>query len=333
MTSISKKNCTISFCFALQFILTSYVSASSLNLLNSKSYGPVERDCNHSRIVCIEGNQTIFAVKGPLTLSQASQLCPATPKHTSFKRNKLPSNAFHPMIILNVGSDIIAYSQNLHRIQKSSSEKLPNFSYILCGTSDHKPSSGLHSNADNPVAFDIFLDQSFTTEQIKNPPTYKNFKSPDRVFAFREVALGDSLAYMMELFPSSEVNYEIAGTYITGYHFHSLYSDIVGRFDKEEGLYEFTATFKEKGTSLSTILKELIGFYGNPVTKGDSTLNHDLDIENGVKSGTYIWKISSSAYLTISIQTVEDINITVKMVDINKAEKATEYFNKVNKIR
>lgn len=333
MTSISKLNRLISLCFAFQLLFINHASASSLNLLSSNSYGPVERDCNHSRITCIEGNQTIFAVKGPLTLSQANQLCPSTPKQTAFKWNRLPSNIFHPIIIVNAGSDIIAYSQQLHRIQKTSNETLPNFSFILCGTSDHKPNSGLHKNADKSVPFDTFLDNSFSAEQIKNPPTDRNFKASDRTFAFREVALGDSLAYIRELFPSSEVNYKIAGTYITGYHLHSFYSDIVGKFDKDESLYEFTASFKEKDTTLSAILQELLKLYGMPVTKGDSSLDHDLDINNDVKSGTYIWKISVSAYLTVSIETTADISITVKMVDINKAEKATEYFNKVKKIR
>jgi hypothetical protein len=334
MTSKFYTNCLLCVYLVFQFVLITHAgepSISPVTTLNSNSYGPIERDCNHSRIVCIEGNQTIFAVKGPLTDSQVNHLCPSTPRQTSFRRNRLPSNMLHPMIIVNVGSDVISYIQHQSRIQKTSNETLPKFSYVLCGTSGYKPNSGLHINANKPVPFDTFLDNSFVADHVKNPPTYNKFEAPDRKFAFREVALGDSLAYILTLFPLSEVNYESVGNHISGYHFTAHYRDIMGRFDKEERLYEFTASMQEESGSLSTALNEFVGLYGKPVMNGDSTLDYDLDPNNNVKSGTYIWKIPGGGYLTISIETIKNTSIKVKMVDINQAEKAAEYFNKTKK--
>ena len=319
MTSNLYINSLLCIYFAFYFVLTTNASeptASLLTSLGSKPYGPIERDCNHSRIVCIEGNQTMFAVKGPLTANQANHLCPSTPRQTSFKRNSLPSNMLHPMIIVNVGSHIIEYTQHQNSIQKTSNEILPKFSYVLCGTSDHKPNSGLHLNADKPIPFDTFLESSFAVDHVKNPPRYDKFEALDRTFAFREVALGDSLAYMLTLFPSSEVNYKIVENHITGYDFNASFRDITGRFDKEERLYEFTASIQED-TSFSTTLNEFVELYGKPIVKGNSTLSHDLDPKNNVKSGVYIWKTSDSGYLTISIETSKNTNITVKMIDIN----------------
>ncbi len=321
-------------CSVFQFVLMAHAGdthVSAFTPISSNSYGPIERDCSHKRIVCIEGNQTIFAVKGPLTNNQAKHLCPSTPSQTAFKRNRLPNNMLYPMIIVNVDSHIIEYSQHQNSIQKTSSETLPKFSYILCGTSDHEPNSGRHLNADKPVPFDTFLVNSFAAEQLINPPTYDIFEALDRQFAFRQVALGDSLAYMLALFPSSEINYEIVGNHIAGYQFNANYRDITGRFDKEERLYEFTASIQEDANSLSAILTELVALYGKPAVKGGSTLGYDLDPINNVRSGTYIWKISSSGYLTISIETAENTSITVKMVDISQAEKAAEYLNKAKK--
>jgi hypothetical protein len=330
MTSKFYINCLLCVYLVFQFVLKTHAGESSispLTTLNSNSYGPIERDCNHSRIVCIEGNQTIFAVKGPLTDSQVNQLCPSTPMQTSFRRNSLPSNMLHPMIIVNVGSDVISYTQHQSRMQKTSNETLQKFSYVLCGTSNHKPNSGRHINAENPVPFDTFLVNSFAADHVKNPPTYNKFEALDRKFAFREVA------YMLTLFPSSEVNYDIVGNHISGYHFTANYRDITGRFDKEERLYEFTASMQEEGSPLSTTLNEFVERYGKPVMKGGSTLDHDLDPINNVKSGTYIWKMPGGGYLTISIETTKNTSITVKLVDINQAEKAAEYFNKAKKQR
>ena len=307
------------------------LSALPLSSLNASSYGPIERDCNHSRIVCIEENNTIFAVKGPLTASQVNHLCPSTPKQTSLKRNRLPSNMLHPMIIVNVGSDIITYTQHQNRIQKITNETLPKFSYILCGTPDHKPNSGRHAYADKPIPIDIFLDKSLAADQVKNPPKYNKFDALDRKFAFHEIALGDSLASMVTRFPSSEVNYDIAGNHIVGYHFNANFQDIMGKFDKEERLYEFTAYFQEEGTSLSSTLNEFVELYGKPMVKGSLSLEHNLDPINNLKTGTYIWKISESAYLTITIETTKNTRITVKMVDISQAEKVAEYLSKAKK--
>ncbi len=298
---------------------------------SSTAYGPVKRDCDHSRIVCIEGNQTIFAVKGPLTSRQAKHICPSTPMQTEFKRNRLPSNMLNPMLIVNEDKSIIEYSQLQNNIQKTASETLPKFSYLLCGTSDHKPNSGRHINANNPMPFDTFLDKSLAAEQVKNIPTYTKFEAPDRKFAFHEVALGDSLAYITTLIPSSEVNYEIVGTHIAGYHINAKHRDITGRFDQEERLYEFTASLQEENISLSSALNDLMELYGKPVAKGRYSLDHDLDPANNAKQGTYIWKIWEGAYLTISIDTTKNTNIMVKMLDISQAEKAAEYLSKIKK--
>ena len=304
---------------------------SSLFSTSSNHYGPIERDCHHPRIACIEGSNTLFAVKGPLTKNQANQLCPSTPRQTAFKRNRLPSHMQHPMIIVNVGSDIIEYSQRQNSIQKTSLDTLPIFSYVLCGTTAHKPNSGLHINADKPIKFDTFLENSFAADQIINPPTNKIFKADNRKFEFGEVALGDGLAYVVSLFPSAEVNYDMAGNHITGYTFSADLHKTAGRFDKEERLYEFTTSIPEHDSSFSETLNSLVEQYGKPMVKGSSSLDHDLDPLNDVKSGTYIWKIAGGGYLTISIKTTLHTQMSVKMIDINQAEKALDYVTNTKK--
>lgn len=304
---------------------------SGLSGFTSSTYGPIERDCNHNRIVCIDGKRTIFAVKGPLTKNQAEQLCPSTPKQTTFKRNRLPANMLNPMIIVNTDSDIIEYNQQKNTIQKTANGTLPKFSFILCGTADLKPNSGQHNNADKPIPLDTFLSASFSADHIKNPPTYKEYKAINRKFSINDVALGDSLAYLMSLLPSSEVNYEIVGKHITGYDLNANNGDITGKFDKQERLYELTLSMKKEDTTFSATLTELVERYGKPVVKGGSKLEDDLDPLNKVTSGTYIWKLSASGYLTISINTTKNTHITVKMIDLNQSEKTLEYVNKIKK--
>lgn len=319
---------------AFQFVFTTHADehpAAPSSSLSSNTYGPIQRDCSHSRIVCIEGNESIFAVKGPLTKSQANLICPSTPRQTSFKRNRLPSNMLHPMIIVNVGSDIIEYNQYKNTIQKTSNETLPKFSYVLCGTSEHQANSGLHPNANKPIPLNTFLDSSFTIDRVKNPPSFNSFTAPNRKFAVREIALGDSLAYLETLLPSAEINYEIIGNHITGFYLNTKDQDITGRFDKEERLYEFTISMEKSDTSFSTALNTLVELYDKPVVKGGSSLEYDLDPINKVKSGTYIWKISDSGYLTISIEAKNNTFIKVKMVDLNQADKAAEYLNQVKR--
>ena len=67
------------------------------------------------------------------------------------------------------------------------------------------------------------------------------------------------------------------------------------------------------------------------MVKGSLSLEHNLDPINNLKTGTYIWKISESAYLTITIETTKNTRITVKMVDISQAEKVAEYLSKAKK--
>ena len=52
------------------------------------------------------------------------------------------------------------------------------------------------------------------------------------------------------------------------------------------------------------------------------------DPKKDVKSGIYMWKVSDSGYLTISIETNKNTTMTVRMVDINQAEKVAEYLIK-----
>jgi len=310
--------------------LTLLLSIHSLASSKHNQYGPVARDCAHDRIICIEGNNHIFAVKGPLTGSQVNNLCPSTPKQTSFKRNRLPPNMLQPMIIVNAGKNILAYKQDQNRVHRSpSSEGLPSFSYILCGTADNKPNSGLHTKANNPISFDTFLSKSFAISGVHNAPSNEAFMADDRKFAYREVALKDSLAYVTSLFPTSEVNYEIFGNYIAGYQFTADYQDISARFDKEERLYEFISSTKKDNIPFITTLNEFVSNYGNSIVKGSATLEHDLDPKNNVSSGTYIWKLRGGSYLTLTINNAE---IKLKMVNINLAEQTAEYVRKAKRL-
>lgn len=300
-------------------------SDSSSALLKSGGFGPVAKDCGHERILCFESNTNVFAVKGPMTSTQVNNLCPSTPNQAIFKWLQLPSNLLHAVIIAKVGDSVFAYNPDQYRVQKSSIDKpLPKFSYVLCGTGDSSPNYGRHVHADNPVPLDDFLANSPAFDNIKNLPSNKVFKAADRTFAFREVMLGDSLAYLMGLFPSAEVNYEISGNQIAGYDFSAEHGGILAKFDKQERLYEFTSTSRKQDISFTEILKEFVNRYGNPVMKGGATIEHDLDPQNKRNANNYIWKLDNGAYLTLTIDTTKAESVTVKMLDIIQAEKAAK---------
>ena len=307
------------------FFLLSMSISFQIQAIEPARFGPVAKDCSHERIFCFEGNNKLFAVKGPLTSVQVNNLCPSTPKQAIFKWLQLPSNLLHAVIIAKVGDSVFVYNPNQYRVQKSPIDKpLPKFSYVLCGTGDSSPNDGRHIHADNPVPLDDFLANSPAFDNIKNTPSNKVIKALDRTYAFREVMPGDSLAYLMSLFPSAEVNYEISGNYIVGYDFAAEHGAIRAKFDKQERLYEFTSSSSKANTSFIENLEEFVKRYGEPVVKGGTTLEHDLNPENKVNYASYIWKALSGTYLTLTIDMTKEDNITVKMVDIIQAEKAAK---------
>lgn len=305
--------------------LFSMLISFQIQAIEPARFGPVAKDCSHERILCFESNTNVFAVKGPMTSAQVNNLCPSTPNQAIFKWLQLPGNLLHAVIIAKVGDSVFAYNPNQYRVQKSSIDKpLPKFSYVLCGTGDSSPNYGRHVHADNPVPLDDFLANSPAFDKIKNLPSNKVIKVADRTFSFREVMPGDSLAYLMSLFPSAEVNYELSGNHIAGYDFAAEHGGIRGKFDKQERLYEFTYSFRKANISFIEILEEFIKRYGEPVVKGGTTLEHDLNPQNKVNHAGYIWKALSGTYLTLTIDMTREENVTVKMVDIIQAEKAAK---------
>lgn len=300
-------------------------SSSPSALLKSGGFGPVAKDCDHERILCFESNSNVFAVKGPMTSAQVNNLCPSTPKQSIFRLLQLPGNLLNSVIIVKVGDSVFEYNQVQFRVLKNPfDEPLPKFSYILCGTRDNSPSYGRHARADNPVHLDDFLANSPAFDKIKDLPSNKVFKAADRTFSFREVMLGDSLAYLMSLFPSAEVNYEISGNHIVGYDFAAKQGGILAKFDKQEHLYEFTSTSRKQGISFTETLKGFVNRYGNPVMRGGATIEHDLDPHNKLNANSYIWRVDNGAYLTLTIDTTKAESVTLKMVDIIQAEKAAK---------